>query len=107
MFQIQGIHCNFLIFYRVKLKFFARDSESGNDLDSNVVIGMINSGKVEGLEDHGFKVESASASEYCTIEQRQQEYQRAHDPRHSAFTLSISQCNNCPERVLPPTRKPV
>ena len=31
------------------------------------MIDMINSGKVEGLEDHGFKVESASASEYCVV----------------------------------------
>ena len=28
-------------------------------------------------------------------EQRQQEYQRAHDRRHSAATLGIFQCNNC------------
>ena len=38
-------------------------------------------------------------------EQRQQEYQRAHDRRHSAAPLSIFQCNNIvsvtadPERV--------
>ena len=28
-------------------------------------------------------------------EQRQQEYQRAHDRRHLAAPLSIFQCNNC------------
>ena len=57
--------CCCFIFHRVKLTFFARDSESGNDLDANEVITMIKSGKAEGLEDYGFKVKSSSASKYC------------------------------------------
>ena len=54
---------NLLPFYRVKLELFARD-ESGNDLNSAEVIDMIKSGKMEELEQNGFKIERASASEY-------------------------------------------
>ena len=46
----------------MKLTLFARDSESGNDLQAADVIDMINSGEMEELEQHGFKVESAKAS---------------------------------------------
>lgn len=53
---------HYLVFYRVTLNFFAREGESGNDLDASEVIDMINSGKAEGLEEHGLKVESVSAS---------------------------------------------
>lgn len=45
------------------LELFARD-ESGNDLNSAEVIDMINSGKMEELEQNGFKIEKATASEY-------------------------------------------
>lgn len=45
----------------VKLELFARD-ESGNDLNSAEVIDMINSGRMEELEQNGFKVKSATAS---------------------------------------------
>ena len=54
---------NLLPFYRVKLELFARD-ESGNDLNSAEVIDMINNGKMEELEQNGFKIEKATASEY-------------------------------------------
>lgn len=49
---------------RVKLTLFARDGESGSDLEASKIIEMINSGEAEGLEQYGFKVESASASKY-------------------------------------------
>lgn len=50
--------------YRVKLTLFARDSESGSDLDASKIIEMINNGEAEGLEQYGFKVESATASKF-------------------------------------------
>ena len=51
-------------FHRVKLTFFARDRESGNDLDASNVVDMINSGQAEDLEQFGFKVESAKTSKW-------------------------------------------
>lgn len=52
---------------RVKLTLFARDSESGSDLTASEIVEMINSGKAEGLEQYGFKVESASTSKYFSF----------------------------------------
>ena len=57
--------------YRVKLSLFARDSESGSDLTASTIVAMINSGKAEGLEQYGFKVESASTSKYFSLKKRQ------------------------------------
>ena len=37
-------------------------------------------------------------------EQPQQEYQRAHDPRHSSATLGIFQCNNIVSVIADPER---
>lgn len=54
----------FLFFCRVKLKLFARDRESGNDMDASKIVKMINDGEAEGLEQYGFKVESATQSKY-------------------------------------------
>ena len=56
---------------RVKLTLFARDSESGNDLTGSKIVEMINSGQAEGLEQYGFKVESASTSKWFSLKKRQ------------------------------------
>ena len=53
--------------HRVKLTLFARESDSGNDVDAHKLIEMINSGEAKGLEENGFKVESVSTSKYLLL----------------------------------------
>ena len=51
-------------FCRVTLRLFARDRETGRDLDASKIVKMINDGEAEGLEQYGFKVESATQGMY-------------------------------------------